>query len=352
MKIAIMGGWNTDSGASLHAELIGRQFIEMGHELKVFTFYGHAFHGTQITGLDEPYVTRCFTHSRFNPVTLEAKPFLVNDYEMFIVEDLGMLPKDDLSKIFYTHIKKKAKTISVFHDNQLSNDPAFYQFDWDAIVSFDNRFKEVMLEAYSEKQVHIIPYPCLPWKPGNKKHARDYIGLPDDKKILLSFGPNSSRLFNVIENIDDIIKKYNVLLLILSKDKITIQKYKELKEKMKWNIEIREEAPSLNRVYKYLHASDLMLYYRKSTPNIVVASTILQCLGAGCPIVANDTRYTELYCNEIFKYNNPEEINQAIENIFGESDKCKEVLVSSKKYTEKNSSASIAGEFIKLYNKL
>ena len=34
MKIAMMGAWNTDSGASIHAELIGRSWIEKGIDLK------------------------------------------------------------------------------------------------------------------------------------------------------------------------------------------------------------------------------------------------------------------------------------------------------------------------------
>ncbi|NVM47049.1 MAG: glycosyltransferase family 1 protein, partial [Candidatus Lokiarchaeota archaeon] len=35
MKIGLMGAWNTDSGAAMHAELIGRSFVEKGHEIAV-----------------------------------------------------------------------------------------------------------------------------------------------------------------------------------------------------------------------------------------------------------------------------------------------------------------------------
>ena len=33
MKIAIMAAWNTNSGVAMHAEPIGKAFIEMGHEV-------------------------------------------------------------------------------------------------------------------------------------------------------------------------------------------------------------------------------------------------------------------------------------------------------------------------------
>ena len=35
MKIAMMTPWNTSCGVAMHAELIGREWIRMGHELNV-----------------------------------------------------------------------------------------------------------------------------------------------------------------------------------------------------------------------------------------------------------------------------------------------------------------------------
>ena len=101
MKIGLMGAWNTDSGASIHTELIGRNFIKLGHKIVVFSFFKHSFHGTAIVGEDEDYVNRCFTVSSAEKPQLLATPFLVNDYQFFVVEDLGMLPCDHLGKIFH-----------------------------------------------------------------------------------------------------------------------------------------------------------------------------------------------------------------------------------------------------------
>ena len=39
MKIAMISAWNEDSGVSVHAELIGREWVNMGHTLKVGSFF-------------------------------------------------------------------------------------------------------------------------------------------------------------------------------------------------------------------------------------------------------------------------------------------------------------------------
>ena len=49
VKIAMMSAWNTDSGVAIHAEPVGRAWLEMGHELQVFTFLKDDFHGEEIT---------------------------------------------------------------------------------------------------------------------------------------------------------------------------------------------------------------------------------------------------------------------------------------------------------------
>jgi len=263
-----------------------------------------------------------------------------------------MLPKDHLAKIFNTHIRKKAKTVQVYHDNQLSDDPAFYQLEWDAIVAFDQRFKDILTRAYPEDKIHIIPYPCTNWQSGNHAHFREKLHLPSDKKIIFSFGDNSNRILNVVEGINALAGRYPILLLILSRDPITIQHYTNLKKKMKFDIEIREEAPSLNRVNKYLHVADAMLYYRNQVLGIVVASTILQCIGAGCPIISNDTRYTELLDDEIFKFSNHGEMMDALVDVFDKTKRYRNTMKSAKDYVNKNSARATAEKFLKLYEQI
>ena len=37
MKIGMMTAWNTDSGVAAHAEPIGKVWIEMGHQVTIFS---------------------------------------------------------------------------------------------------------------------------------------------------------------------------------------------------------------------------------------------------------------------------------------------------------------------------
>jgi len=351
MKIGMMGGWNTDSGASFLAELIGRAWVEEGHELTVFTFYDYAFHGTQIIGVDEDYVIRCFTVSGYTPNTLNPVPFLTTDYDIFVVQDLGMLPKDLLGKIFH-RIKKKAKTVNVIHDGKLAEDPAFYQFDWDAIVCFDERYKSFLVNAYDRAKIHAIPYPCYPLAKGDKVEARKKLGLPQDKKIVFGFGPAANSTIEVVPPIAELRKDYPILLLVVTKDKTGIQEFRKLQKQGIVEIALREEAPDIKRLFDYLHASDALIFNKKSASNVVVSSTVLQCLGSGCPIVARDSNYVEYLDKEVMKYSREEELKKKLCAIFDESEEYKITMKAAEEYVKSISAQAIGKLYIALFNTL
>jgi len=189
-KIATMTAWNTDSGVAIHAESVGKAWMRMGHQLRVFTFLKDDYHGEELTAEDEPFVIRCFGQSTGTNF-LDPRPILSADYDFFVVQDLGMLPKDKLARIFPL-IKRKAKTVHVVHDNAPSADPAFYQHDWDAVVYFDLRQEGFVKRIYGEI-AHHIPFPCFPRRRGDKAEARRKLGLPLDRKIVVIFCRRSYR---------------------------------------------------------------------------------------------------------------------------------------------------------------
>ncbi|MFQ6125546.1 MAG: hypothetical protein ACE5R6_13235 [Candidatus Heimdallarchaeota archaeon] len=77
MKIAILSRWNTACGVSLHAELIGREFVKNGHSLAVF-----APNNIRPVGKDEDYINRCFSDEGDHTETFfHLEPFLDTDYE-------------------------------------------------------------------------------------------------------------------------------------------------------------------------------------------------------------------------------------------------------------------------------
>ncbi len=350
MKFGLMGAWNVDSGAAVHTEIFGRSLIEMGHKLSVFTYMKENFHGTAILKQDEDYVHRCFTtwntpQPKFNPI-----PFLTSDYEFFIAEDHGMFPLDSLAKIFHW-IKKRAKTLTVIHDARLKDDASFYQFDWDAIVCFDDRYRDFLIKAYPKDIVHIIPHPCLPWKPSNQEKARKELHLPLNEKIIFLFGQTAHYGTEIFPVLKRLAKSYPIKVLIVSKFPPTLDSWRPIAQTEKI-VEIRQEAPDIYKLYKYLYAVDTFIYHKPSTQGITVASSIFQCLGSGCPTVAKSSNFTYPFKDNIMLYENPQGLEKWLKNILEETPEYKKMMKKTKQFVVDNSGQAIALKIIKLLKKL
>jgi len=137
---------------------------------------------------DENYVIRCFSDEGDHTETFfHPKPFLDIDYEILVVERVEWVPLEPLKKIF-PEIKKKAKIVYVVHERKPPTTPLFYEFDWDTIVCFDNRYRRQWQDRFDEDKIHIIPYPTGHISKGDKKKARRELNLPLDKRIVFSYG--------------------------------------------------------------------------------------------------------------------------------------------------------------------
>lgn len=346
MKIAIMSAWNTDSGVSIHAELIGRQWIKMGHQLQVFTFYPYDFHGTTIIDKDEDYVIRCFTTSGAKNPYLDPKPILSSDYEIFVVQDLGMLPMDELAKIFH-HIKRKAVTLTIIHDNKASENPSFYQFDWDRIICFDERYEAFLRIYHPIDKIQIIPFPCHPLKRGDKEKAKQKLGLPLNKKIIFIFGQRIKEYLKLFPIIRDVNLEVPILLLIVSeKDVDGLQGTEGLE------IEIRKESPSHDKLYDYLHASDVLIIYRNPCDGVVISSSAFQCLGSGCPILANESRFFEKLKEVVLIFRNLWEFKKLLIDILNKGEKYKSSQNALEDFMKRNSAEIVAKDYIELFIRL
>jgi hypothetical protein len=344
-----MGAWNTDSGASIHAELIGREWVKAGHQLSVFTFFENSIHGTAITNKDEDYVNRCFTTSTDPKAKLNPIPFLKEDYEFFIVEDLGMLPQDPLGNIFHW-IRKKAKTINIIHDGRLSEDPSFYQFNWDAVVGFDHRYIDFLKKAYPAGLLHQISYPCHPLTIGDKKAARKRLKLPIEKKILLIFGQAARTGIKTIPWILKYSSNYPLLILVVSGDKealTEVRLYSRIGD-----IDIREEILTISQLYDYLHSCDALIFNKPSQPHVVVSSTVFQCLGSGCPIIARESNAIETLQDEVLVFRNRREFGECLIEVCEQHEKYKNAIRKAKNYVLNNSSKRVAERFIELFGQL
>ncbi|MEA3485248.1 MAG: hypothetical protein U9R03_00890, partial [Candidatus Aerophobetes bacterium] len=190
MKIGMMSRWNASCGVSMHAELVGRAWVGMGHSLRVLA---PREWDKPLTQKDEPYVTRCYRinypldEKREKGWFFNQKPFL-EDFDVFVVQHLEIMPIKDLLSIF-PKIKENAKTVLIIHEGSAPKEANFYKFGVDAVVCFDERYRDRFLrDIFPEEKIHIIFYPCHSLRKGDKEEARKRLDLPQDKKIVFNYG--------------------------------------------------------------------------------------------------------------------------------------------------------------------
>jgi len=240
----------------------------------------------------------------------------------------------------------------VVHETGLPNDPNWYKFDWDAIVCFDERYKGFLAKAFPAEKIAIIPFPCHPPTHGGKKAARKLLGLPLDKKIVFAYGADSVyfhvELLPVMEKLSG---DYPVLFLLLTHHTQTA--VPELKSRPKYFM-VRDEMPTDDRLYTYLHASDAYIYYgRVSIDGVGVSSCVNTCLGAGQPVlVPGYCNFFDLSGEEVIKYGDFEDLDQKLRAIFEDTDNVKQSLAAAKEYAARNSGSQIATRFIELFENI
>lgn len=353
MKIAMMTRWNVPSGQSVHAEPIAQTWQRMGHQLKVFSPQGIDLLILQKN--DEPFVHRCYMldiwgQRQRSDYFFDPRPFLEEDYQIFVVELAELMPMPELLSIF-PQIKKKAKTVLVVHEVGLPKNPNWYKFDWDAIVCFDARYREFMAKAFPREKIAIIPYPCHPPRQGDKTQARIQLGLPLDKRIVFAYGFNAARYYtDILPALEELSRDYPLLFLLLTH------------HGGEWSpgpdfLLIREEMPSEERLYTYLHASDAYVYYVRPTDlktvGVGVSSSVATCLGAGCPtLVPACCNFFDLSGKEVIKFGDLPDLRQRLQIVFENTDSVKESLAAAQEYVIRNSSHRIAAQFLRLFEEL
>lgn len=345
MNIKMMSRWNIPCGVSTHAELLGRALVKMGHNLKVLAPVEYDDYQVD---KDESYVSRCFRlPKKKEGFFFDPEPFLEDNCDVFVVQNLEIMPMEDLLKI-YPKIKERAKTVLVVHEGKPPNNSTFYKFNWDAVVCFDERYKRFLCNIYPEDKIHIIPYPCYPLMPGDKKEARLKMNLPLDKKIIFNYGIGIYRHLHLLPTIERVSKKYPLIFLTLTH----IQEWYELFDAVRLRykfIELRNGKLPINTLYTYLHASDCLLIHKDSAEAIVLSSTAYLCLGAGRPILAHNTNFFATFDKEVLKYSS---LSEALEDVFEQKDNVKSVLKTAEEFVKENSSSEVAKKFIQLFDSL
>jgi len=338
MKIGMMSTWNVPCGAAVHAELIGRSWVEKGHKLTVFA----PLEEVKTREKDEPYVIRNYSENYLDP-----EPFIETDYKVFVHHNISKMPMKELFDIF-PWIKEKAKTVLVAHQGSVPRDPYFAKFDWDAIVCFDERWKRIFVEVFPAEKIHIIPYPCHPIRHGDKAEARQRLGLPEDKKIILIYGISLHKYIHLLPRIERLSRKYPLILLVSTSVDDWFDLFEAVKHRYNF-IELRKETLPTEELYTYLHASDCLIYHTDSSHNAVLSSTVHTCMGAGRPILTHYSNFVERFDKEVLKYG---DIEEKLIDVFEDSEACKATLNAASEYVKLNSAEVIAQKFIQRFEML
>jgi hypothetical protein len=351
MKIGMMSLWNAANGPSVHAEFLGRAWVNLGHQLRIFSATRHP-DARPTQQKDEDYVIRHFKVDSVNPFTRAAifdpYPLLEEEYDVFVAQNVERLPAEKLLQLFPT-LKKKAVTVQVVHEGKAPDDPLYYKFNWDAIVCFDNRYREYLVRSFPKERIHTIPYPCHPYKPGDKLEARIKLGLPEDRNIVFSFGFRPKDIAAVLPALSDLAQKYPLTYVIVANPDSDVTLLQEAKKKYDF-IDLQVRPLPLDELYTYLHASDARLVHRESSTKYfaVLSSSVCQTLGSGCPILFHNSNFVETHGDEVIKYEDLEDLKAKLTEILQGNFNTKRL----EEFLRERNADTIAKKYIQLFEEL
>ena len=351
MKIGMMCLWNAANGSSIHAEFIGRAWVKMGHQLRVFSATKHP-DARPTDQEDEDYLIRHFRVDQIVPYTravaFDPSPLLEQEYDVFVAQNVERLPAEELAEVF-PEIKKKAVTVMVVHEGKAPEDPLYYEFEWDALVAFDERYREYLVKFFPVERIHLIPYPCHSLRLGNKRRAREKLALAQDERIVFSFGFRPSEAEAVLPALEEVAREYPLKYVVIANPGSELGSLPKAAEKFGL-LDFRVRTLPLEELYMYLHASDALLIHRESSAKYraVLSSTVCQVLGSGCPILFHESNYGEYHGNEIVKYRDFDDMKKKLVDLFhGRFD-----IEKVRTFLEDHDAEVIAGRFVRLFEQL
>ena len=339
--IGILSRWNATCGISLHAELIGHEFIRLGYKLKVFAPYiksANKWWHHKILREDEVYIKRCYEEVAPDSTggAIDKEAILSEEFDCLIIESYASLPYKAIEEIF-PELKKKAKVIAVIHEGR-RKDIKYSLDNFDRVVVFDERYKKMLGKS---AKVEIVPYPCNPVVKSDRRFAED--GLK-----FLTFGRQPSyEYYDYIKALDDLSKRYDFTYKVIRSDGL-------IPFKRPWLV---QERRRIDDVYPVLHSADLHLIPKRQTSYVVVSSTLCQCLGALVPTVVPDTRHFETLpeiegVKPAIVYKDVDDLKEKIERVIEDEDYRRKVLRAAEKYVEENRSDKIAQTFLRLLDSI
>ncbi len=344
--IGFISRWNATCGVSLHAELIGREFLRNGINIKVFAPYLESanrwWHHISICS-DEPYVIRCF--SEISPKgedgRIDRERILNERIDGLIVESWQSLPKDDVEKIVWELKKKGIPSVLIIHDG-FRKDITYKNMDmFKKVLIFHEGYKEILKGKVSEKKIEVVPYPYLPPVKRQRRFAEDGIIR------FLSFGRQPKQEYeDYIEVLKEIAESYPICYKVIRGDEVLPYEYSWLEQE--------KRVLLLDEIYDILGSTDIHLIPKGDTKAKVVSSTLAQTLGSLAIHVAPATAYFEDVNlgkdSPLFLYKDRRHLKEGILRIIEEPIFRKRLQERARIHAEKNSVQKIALRILELIN--
>ncbi len=359
IRVALMSSWNAICGVSIHAELIGREIVKMSHYLRVFAPIQYEDDGTRLCFLtDEPYVTRNYSFMRYGDrltdeeihsgLFLDPSPLLQEDFDLLIVEKPSSVPLKKLIKALH-HFQ--GKTLAIIHEDRKPENPYFYKPDWDSVVVFDERYKELFSDVFSDEKIHIVPYPCHPIDVRDKELVRRKLNLPEDVDLVLSFG-RIHKPEELLSSLFLLWKRREFTYLCLTGTPELYASMKRLEKRYPF-LRIKFDRPPIGGLYDYLNAADAILMHREEPRhitgeprNLAISSAAHLCLGALVPVLCSDVALFSSFKGEVLKYRNLEEMKKLLELVL--DGKVNDLKARVRKFVNERSADKIARKLLEI----
>jgi len=367
IRIAIMGSWNTDGGVTRHTVPVVEWLRDQGYYVRVFTHYREAPHGRPLDVGDEEFVTRCYTTAGrevdglkpFDPEPL-LRAIDEEGVNVLLLEDLGMLPCEGLIGIL-PQIKSRGVKIALLnHDNKPKpKDHIFWKCleHVDAVINFLPEQNEFTSQFYPKDKIYLTDFPCYPVLEIDKGEARRSLGLPEGKRIIITFGEYDFvapfRALYEMRREDPRI--YLLALVYDEEEKAELERrLKELGFERGYD-EIRVEISSWMKRAKYVAASDVVVLDKGEGvegEGAVLSSTCFQVIGWGTPIAARDNRFFIPFRWEVLKYRDDEGLKEGIRLVLNDASFREKLVSRARSFAYRNSPGRIATQILNVFRSI
>ena len=353
-RIALMSSWNAICGVSIHAELIGRALLSLGHQLRVFAPLQYEDDDThRCFQVDEPYVVRNYSFLRYgdrcvdeallSSLFLDLKPLQEGNFDLLIVEKPSSTPLRRLME-FLPHFE--GRTLAVLHECRRPDNPHFYKVEWDAITLFDERYLHIFSGVFPEERLHIVPYPCHPLEQRDRRAERRRLDIPEGAEVVFSFGrlQEPEAVVRALKPLWGERPELRYLCLVGDLD--LYERLRRL-EADHPSLEVRFDRPPIDVLYGYLAAADVLLLHKlEGVGEIKLSSTAHLCLGSLTPILCSDVSYFYPFQGEVLKYRSLREMRELLSSLLEGG--FEELGERAKRFVEERSAERIAERLLEI----